>query len=232
MWLLVTAILGEKLTPNGECNADGTICEFNFDVSHKETMIFYDHDVGTGSPVIVKNGRFYRRDSFNCNVSVPMTERQLNDVIVTDGSYRHVMVINGQLPGPPIIVKKDTQVVVNVKNSLLMEGLTIHWHGIRQYNTPWMDGTGHVTQCPINPGETFTYRFIANPAGTHWYHSHVGVQFTEGIHGPLIILEDDNKLNKENDLPDFAGEFVIVLNDWMREPALSWYLRYHAKMEG
>lgn len=38
-----------------------------------------------------------------------------------------------------------------------------------------------MTQCPIIPGETFTYKFKATELGTHWYHSHSGVQRTEGI---------------------------------------------------
>ena len=50
------------------------------------------------------------------------------------------------------------QIVINVRNDLWMEGVTIHWHGLPQKGTPFMDGVARVTQCPINPGETFTYR--------------------------------------------------------------------------
>ena len=49
---------------------------------------------------------------------------------------------------------------MNIKNNLLMEGLTIHWHGMVQWHTPWMDGVGTVSHCPINPGETFQYRYV------------------------------------------------------------------------
>src|SRR5262245_19054836 len=41
-----------------------------------------------------------------------------------------------------------------------------------QYQTAIWDGPVGVTQCPINPGQSFTYTFKAYPAGTHWYHSH------------------------------------------------------------
>ena len=27
-------------------------------------------------------------------------------------------------------------------------GTSIHWHGIRQYQTNWLDGVPGVTQCP------------------------------------------------------------------------------------
>jgi FtsP/CotA-like multicopper oxidase with cupredoxin domain len=34
-----------------------------------------------------------------------------------------------------------------------------------------MDGARDVTQAPIMPGQSFTYRFAAYPPGTHYYHS-------------------------------------------------------------
>ena len=37
------------------------------------------------------------------------------------------------------------------------------------------------------PGSEFVYEFKATPAGTHWYHSHVGVQYGNGLFGPLIV---------------------------------------------
>lgn len=33
---------------------------------------------------------------------------------------------------------------------------------IIKIGTPWMDGTEGVTQCPILPGDTFTYRFVVD----------------------------------------------------------------------
>ena len=77
--------------------------------------------------------------------------------------------------------------VVRVTNHLYMEGITIHWHGLHQTGTPWMDGTAYVTQCPIQPHQTFTYRFRATPAGTHWYHSHVANQRVDGLFGMLLV---------------------------------------------
>ena len=80
-----------------------------------------------------------------------------------------------------------TQVVVKVTNHLLTDGLSIHWHGIFVTGTPWMDGTAYITQCPILPRESFTYRFKASPVGTHWYHSHFSNQRMDGLFGMLIV---------------------------------------------
>lgn len=70
-----------------------------------------------------------------------------------------VMGINGQFPGPTIRATVGDTVVVELTNKLHTEGVVIHWHGIRQLGTPWADGTASISQCAINPGETFYYRF-------------------------------------------------------------------------
>lgn len=67
------------------------------------------------------------------------------------------------------------------------DGTTIHWHGLLQQETPWMDGVPGIQQCPIASGETFTYRFRADLYGTGWYHSHVEAQFASGLYGPMVI---------------------------------------------
>jgi FtsP/CotA-like multicopper oxidase with cupredoxin domain len=50
-----------------------------------------------------------------------------------------------------------------------------------------MDGVPAVQQCPIAPGKTFTYRFLADLYGSSWYHSHYSQQYTAGIVGAMII---------------------------------------------
>ena len=70
--------------------------------------------------------------------------------------------VNGEAPGPTIHATQGDTVVVTVHNKLWTENTAIHWHGIRQIGTPWADGVSGVTQCPIPPGETFTYRFVVD----------------------------------------------------------------------
>ena len=35
----------------------------------------------------------------------------------------------------------------------------MHWHGIFQNGTNWMDGTSGITQCPLPAGKSFLYNF-------------------------------------------------------------------------
>ena len=76
-----------------------------------------------------------------------------------DGIYRMVTVVNNSIPGPAIIVYEGQEVVVHVRNRLVTQPTIVHWHGIPMFGTPWMDGATYVTQCPILPGQTFTYKF-------------------------------------------------------------------------
>ena len=136
-----------------------------------------------------KGGKLmYRRGSANTGELGPELEVPAEaDVLVIDGTYRSVTAINGHVPGPPIEVTEGDTVVVHLTNRLPNEATTLHFHGMWQRGTPWMDGVSQITQCAVLPGETFTYRFVAEPAGTHFYHSHHGVQRPEGIFGALVV---------------------------------------------
>ena len=41
-------------------------------------------------------------------------------------------------------------------------------------------------QCPIAPGSTFTYSFVADLYGTSWYHSHYSAQYAGGLFGAMM----------------------------------------------
>ena len=76
-----------------------------------------------------------------------------------DGFERPVIGINGQFPCPTIDVNQGDQVVVNVYNNLGNQSTSLHWHGMHQNGTTYMDGTTGGTQCPIPPGSSLTYSF-------------------------------------------------------------------------
>lgn len=127
-----------------------------------------------------------------------------------DGVYRPMLVINNQFPGPLIEVNEGDTIRVNVQNSMT-NATAIHWHGIYQNGTNWMDGTVGITQCPIAPGGSFIYEFtVSGQSGTYWYHAHQGVQSSDGLHGPLIIHS-----RKEHDLQKikYATDRIIMLSD-------------------
>ncbi|XVF05647.1 hypothetical protein REPUB_Repub05bG0190700 [Reevesia pubescens] len=126
----------------------------------------------------------------------------------------HVVIgINGQFPGPTIRAKAGDTIFVELTNKLHPEGVVIHWHGIRQLGTPWADGTASISQCAINPGETFEYRFKVDRPGTYFYHGHYGMQRSAGLYGSLIV----EVANGEKEPFHYDGEFNLLLSDWWHE---------------
>ncbi|CAH1413130.1 unnamed protein product [Lactuca virosa] len=64
---------------------------------------------------------------------------------------------------------------------------TIHWHGIKQLRTGWADGPAYFTQCPIRPGQSYTYKFtVSGQRGTLWWHAHIAWQRAT-IYGAIIV---------------------------------------------
>ena len=161
-------------------------------------------------------------DFIDNRCSVPMT-------VDGDHGTRKFIAVNGHIPGPTIIVKENQIVKVTVNNHLKFFNdlckTTIHWHGMHQVNTQWMDGVGNnITQRDIYFGNTFDYIFKATPPGTHWYHSHSGTYRTDGL---LIVLEDNNffshtvvpQINSESSalnigIADMPSQHTLTLLDW------------------
>ncbi|PKA58076.1 L-ascorbate oxidase [Apostasia shenzhenica] len=126
-----------------------------------------------------------------------------------------VITINGLSPGPTITATQGDTIVVVVTNLLETENTAIHWHGIRQIGTPWSDGTGGVTQCPIQPGDTFVYKFVVDRPGTYMYHAHYGMQRSAGLHGMIRVM-----VPQETKEPfDYDYDRSIVVNDWWHKSA-------------
>lgn len=83
-----------------------------------------------------------------------------------DGVFKPMMMINGQFPGPMMEVNEGDTIVVDVLN-MAKNATAIHWHGIFQNGTNFMDGATGATQCPIPPGQSFQYKFtVDNQFGT------------------------------------------------------------------
>lgn len=116
---------------------------------------------------------------------------------------------NQQVPGPRIRVTEGDRVRINVTNNL-PESTTVHWHGLIVPNN--MDGPAFVTQAPIEPGQTFTYEYTTQQAGTYFYHTHDNAdrQQTLGLYGALIIDPKDTSKTPAYDL-----EYVIQLQEWL-----------------
>ncbi|KAM3449458.1 hypothetical protein MY3296_006923 [Beauveria thailandica] len=77
-----------------------------------------------------------------------------------NGQGRDMILTNGQFPSPLLVFKEGDDVEITVNNDM-HENTTVHWHGIDQRESPWSDGVPGLSQTPIEPGESYIYRFKA-----------------------------------------------------------------------
>jgi FtsP/CotA-like multicopper oxidase with cupredoxin domain len=146
-------------------------------------------------------------------------DHQLNP----DGVYRPMILINDTFPGPLIECNEGDELVIHVHNRA-SNATSIHWHGLYQNGTNHMDGTVGVTQCPIAPGGTFTYRFnVTGQSGSYWYHSHVSMQASDGLVGPLIIYA---RGGREKDEVSYDQDRVLLLSDHYYDLSSKYLMRY------
>ncbi|KAK9193409.1 hypothetical protein WN944_004106 [Citrus x changshan-huyou] len=121
-----------------------------------------------------------------------------------------ITAVNGSLPGPTIRVHEGDTLIVHVFNKSPYN-LTIHWHGIFQLLSAWADGPSMITQCPITPGNSYTYKFrIVNQEGTLWWHAHFSM-LRATVHGALIIRP---RSGHKYPFPKPNKEVPIILGEW------------------
>ena len=58
---------------------------------------------------------------------------------------------------------------------------------MRQLRSAWFDGPAYITQCPIQPGQSYLYNFtITGQRGTLFWHAHIS-WMRSTVHGAFII---------------------------------------------
>ncbi|XP_057982382.1 laccase-7-like [Malania oleifera] len=126
-------------------------------------------------------------------------------------SEQLIPVVNKSLPGPIIEAREGDAIILHVLNDSPYE-LTIHWHGIHQLLSCWADGATYVTQCPILPGNNYTYKFtIREQEGTMWWHAH-HQWLRATLYGAFIIRPKGGRPYAYNVTP--YEEVVIALGEW------------------
>ena len=135
----------------------------------------------------------------------------VQDTIVNfTGKSRRAIAVNGMIPMPTLTFTEGDTAEIYVHNKL-KESTSLHWHGLMVPNPE--DGVPYLTQMPIEPNTTYLYRFPLIQNGTHWYHSHSGLQEQIGMYGSFIINKrtDDKKFRQGiDDLPTIP----IILSEW------------------
>jgi len=153
--------------------------------------------------------------NFNAAKQVREYKWTITDIVGNpDGVFRPMLTINGQFPGPMIECNEGDTLIIEVDNQSV-NATSLHFHGVFQNGTNWMDGTTGITQCPLAPKRKFRYEFTVNgQSGTYYYHGHQAVQASDGLYGPLVIHSRAEK--KLQQIP-YASDRVVMLQDYYHD---------------
>ncbi|CAN6246089.1 unnamed protein product [Urochloa humidicola] len=125
---------------------------------------------------------------------------------------KSILTVNGRFPGPTIYARRGDVVTVHVHNQG-DKNVTIHWHGVDQPRNPWSDGPEFITQCPIQPGTSFTYRIVLSwEEGTLWWHAHSDFDRAT-VHGAIVIRP---RRGTTYPFKKPHREIPIILGEWWK----------------
>ena len=135
----------------------------------------------------------------------------VRDTIVNfAGKEKRAIAVNGQIPMPTLTFTEGDIAEIHVYNEL-KETTSLHWHGLYLPNKE--DGVPYLTQMPIQPGEEYVYKFPIIQSGTHWYHSHSGLQEQIGMYGSLVLKKRNNDPTFRTGIDDIP-QVPIILSEW------------------
>ena len=138
-------------------------------------------------------------------------ELTITDTIVNfSGKAKRAIAVNGQIPMPTLTFTEGDIAEIVVHNKL-KEGTSLHWHGLFLPNKE--DGVPFLTQMPIEPNTFHTYRFPIIQNGTHWYHSHSGLQEQLGMYGSLILKKKESDPTFRKGIDDLPA-VPLILSEW------------------
>jgi FtsP/CotA-like multicopper oxidase with cupredoxin domain len=129
------------------------------------------------------------------------------EIEVAPGVFYPAWTYNGRVPGPTLRCHEGERLRIKFTNGS-EHPHTIHFHGIHPAFMDGMPGIGEARGGgTIEPGQTFTYEFDAEPFGLHLYHCHISPlasHISRGLYGAFIV---DPKQGRPE-----ADELVMVMN--------------------
>ncbi|KAJ1948098.1 ferroxidase fet3, partial [Linderina macrospora] len=127
--------------------------------------------------------------------------------MMRDGTnYKRSIGVNGNSPIPPVYATIGDTLILNVRNSLNVS-TSIHGHGLFMRGRSYMDGPAMTNQCGIPPGESFTYEYLLEQAGTFWLHGHDHDHNADGLRTALVIYDKEPPYK-------YDGEHLFTFEDW------------------
>jgi FtsP/CotA-like multicopper oxidase with cupredoxin domain len=149
-----------------------------------------------------------RAADFNLRIA-PMTVELAPQVVISTIGY------SNQVPGPLLRAREGQPVAIDVVNDTDVPEY-VHWHGL--FVPSGVDGVEEEGTPPVPPHGRRRYRFVAEPAGSRWYHSHTAAMMD--LHrGAYTGQFGFFMIDSANDPGRYDQEVFLALREW--EPYLT-----------
>lgn len=190
-------------------------------MDRKTTLIMSLMVVGVlgGAVLLLDSHTFLETQSFAETVHTPPKTikytiiAQDTTMEIAPGIRVEAWTYNGTIPGPTLRATEGDHVIINFINNGKLPH-TMHFHGDHNEKN---DGSFQE----VLPGQSYTYDFIAEPAGALMYHCHVmpvSEHIRNGLYGAFIVDPKEK--------PEPAREFVIVKGEYDLEDQETWQPDY------
>lgn len=172
-----------------------------------------DEQENVQQDIYEEDGRTVREFELTA-VDIPIT--------IAPGIEFDAWAFNGQVPGPTLRAVEGDLIRAKFTNGSV-HAHTIHPH-LRNLN-PAMDGVPQNGPGVLESGESFTYEWIAQPVGTHFYHCHampLKEHIHRGLYGTIIVDPDPDRVRENpRDYVNYQGPLTEEFRDELVEIARS-----------
>ena len=134
------------------------------------------------------------------------------DIEIVPGIEFPAWTFNGRIPGPTIRCSEGDRIRIHFSNGSTHPH-TMHFHGVHPAE---MDGVPSTGPGVIEPGQTFTYEFDAEPFGLHLYHCHafpLARHIAKGLYGAFIIDPKEGRPPVDRELVMVMSGFDVDFDD-------------------
>ena len=129
------------------------------------------------------------------------------EIEIAPGVKYAAWTFNGRVPGPTLRCTEGDHLRIKFTNGSAHPH-TVHFHGIHPSSMDGVPGLGEdIGGGLIQPGESFTYEFEAEPFGLHLYHCHatpLAAHIAKGLYGTFIVDPKEPR--------PAADELIMVMN--------------------
>jgi len=152
------------------------------------------------------------------------------EVEIVPGILFQAWTYNGRIPGPTFRCTEGDLIRITLINGS-NHPHSMHFHGFHPGSMDGVPGTGPGGY--VQPGDSYTYEFVAEPFGVHLYHCHVfplARHIAKGLYGAFIVDPRPGRPRTDHEMVMVMSGFDVDydnVNDFYAVNGIPFYYQNH-----